>query len=259
MSNQPTLLNEGQSAERARISVETLRQYVNIGLLEPRISGKEDLYSEEDIDRLFVNPFPSRSRLVPRSELEREGRQETSQSSEKAAPAAEPRKNPEHAQTQPNSVSEELAKVEEALKSATAFEAKKEEPPKKEKSPAGDKTEAQQEPKANSQQADNVATEREFIHVEQIELEEGEPFEKRLPVTTNYDHILVNRRLRDEIRMLREERDWLRQRLEKLEARSERDQMLMLSESETIRSLVNKAPKRGLLALALPWLWPSTK
>jgi len=73
-------------------------------------------------------------------------------------------------------------------------------------------------------------------------------------VVSQYELIAMNRRLREEIRMLRDERDWLRTRLEKLEFRSERDQMLLLSESQTIKSLVTRPERRGFWqTLALPW------
>lgn len=66
---------------------------------------------------------------------------------------------------------------------------------------------------------------------------------------------VVNSQLNEEVRMLRDERDWLRQRLEKLEARSERDQMLLLSESENVRGLVDMHQNRKPFWLrALPWL-----
>ena len=69
---------------------------------------------------------------------------------------------------------------------------------------------------------------------------------------------VLNSQLAEEVKMLREERDWLRQRLEKLEARSERDQMLLLSESENVRGLVDMHQNRKSFWLrALPWLKPS--
>lgn len=64
--------------------------------------------------------------------------------------------------------------------------------------------------------------------------------------------IEVNKGLREQIQILRDERDWLRRRIEQLEARSEREQMLLLSESETIRNLVSR-DKRSFWQRALPW------
>lgn len=77
-----------------------------------------------------------------------------------------------------------------------------------------------------------------------------------LPVVTHYDLITINKRLREEIYELKKERDWLRERLEKVEARSEREQMLLLHESETVRTLLNERPKRPFWT-ALPWFGKS--
>lgn len=47
--------------------------------------------------------------------------------------------------------------------------------------------------------------------------------------------------LRDsQIKDLREEREWLRSRIEKLDEKSDRDQLLLLSETQTIRKLVTQ-------------------
>ncbi len=76
-----------------------------------------------------------------------------------------------------------------------------------------------------------------------------------LPVPANYELLSLNKRLRAEIQELKEERVWLRSRLEKLEARSEREQMLLLYESETVRTLVNAQTKgSNFWAKALPIL-----
>ena len=66
----------------------------------------------------------------------------------------------------------------------------------------------------------------------------------------------INQGLLDKIELLREERDWLRQRVEKLEARADREQMLLLSESETVKRLLDKRdaePKRSFWSRALSW------
>jgi len=48
----------------------------------------------------------------------------------------------------------------------------------------------------------------------------------------------------DEIADLRNQRTWLRQRIEKLEEKSDRDQLLLLSETQTIRSLISYQESR---------------
>lgn len=75
--------------------------------------------------------------------------------------------------------------------------------------------------------------------------------EQDLPSPTEL--IELNKSLREQIHLLREERDWLRERVEKLESRSEREQMLLLSESENVRNLIKSAQKT-FWQRALPWL-----
>ncbi len=58
----------------------------------------------------------------------------------------------------------------------------------------------------------------------------------------------------DEIRDLKQQRDWLQKRLERLEEKSDRDQLLLLSETQTIRKLISfQTPKKSALRLALEW------
>jgi hypothetical protein len=58
----------------------------------------------------------------------------------------------------------------------------------------------------------------------------------------------------DTIRELKTERDWLRQRVETNEAKHDRDQLLILSETQTIRKLVSaQDSKKSSLQYALEW------
>ncbi len=66
----------------------------------------------------------------------------------------------------------------------------------------------------------------------------------------------INKSLKEQIQILREDRNWLRERIEKLETRSEREQMLLLSESENLRSMI-KVNKRTFWEKALPWFTKS--
>lgn len=77
----------------------------------------------------------------------------------------------------------------------------------------------------------------------------------RMPATIDPETSQLTRSLREQIEMLREERDWLRTRLEKLELRYEREQMILLSENDTVRTLISQLgkPKRKWWH-ALPWL-----
>lgn len=59
----------------------------------------------------------------------------------------------------------------------------------------------------------------------------------------------------DEITDLKQQRTWLQERIEKLEEKNQRDQLLLLSETQTIRRLVAyQESKKSTLRLALDWL-----
>lgn len=54
---------------------------------------------------------------------------------------------------------------------------------------------------------------------------------------------------------LRTQRDWLKERIERLEAKAERDQLLLLSETQVIRKLVTyQERKKSTIRTALEWL-----
>lgn len=56
-------------------------------------------------------------------------------------------------------------------------------------------------------------------------------------------------------RSLREDRDWLRTRVERQEQKGERDQLLLLSETQMIRKLISiNEPKKSSIRSALEWL-----
>lgn len=59
----------------------------------------------------------------------------------------------------------------------------------------------------------------------------------------------------EEVRNLKGERDWLRSRIERLEEKNERDQLLLLAETQTVRQLVTlQQRKRSGVIVALEWL-----
>jgi len=58
-----------------------------------------------------------------------------------------------------------------------------------------------------------------------------------------------------QLREAKEEREWLRSRIEKLDEKGDRDQLLLLSETQTIRKLVVQSQnKRSPMRDALEWL-----
>ena len=63
--------------------------------------------------------------------------------------------------------------------------------------------------------------------------------------------IEINAHLRERLKSLKAERDWLRERVEKLELQLEREQTLLMAESETVRRLISlnaNSRKTGITA-----------
>ena len=69
--------------------------------------------------------------------------------------------------------------------------------------------------------------------------EEASNSVENLPALRIEDVMLQNQSLNTKIKSLEDERDWLRRRVEMLEERSAREQMLMLKEKETLSEIIN--------------------
>lgn len=76
----------------------------------------------------------------------------------------------------------------------------------------------------------------------------------------SFELLDLNKSLREQIEILKQERDWLRKRVETFEIRSERDQLLLMSETKTVQSLLphlqENQQKKNFWSFALPWLSP---
>lgn len=67
-------------------------------------------------------------------------------------------------------------------------------------------------------------------------------------------HADILSRQEREIEGLKTEREWLRRRIEKLEEKAERDQVLLLSEAQTVKQLIQlQSQKKSTMRLALEW------
>jgi hypothetical protein len=84
----------------------------------------------------------------------------------------------------------------------------------------------------------------------------SEPFSSvpRRSLIEMYERLVAQ--LETELKALKSERDWLKTRIERYEEKSSRDQLLMLAETQTIRSLIADRSERSgsPLRSALEWL-----
>jgi hypothetical protein len=77
--------------------------------------------------------------------------------------------------------------------------------------------------------------------------------QKQRTIFEMHERLLLIRE--EEIRSLKEEREWLRTRVEKLEEKGARDQLLLLSETQTIKALITiQEQRRSPIRQALEWL-----
>jgi DNA-binding transcriptional MerR regulator len=87
--------------------------------------------------------------------------------------------------------------------------------------------------------------------IQQNNLNSEKRVENTLVDNRSLELLELNRTMREQIQLLREERDWLRKRIEVLETRAERDQILLLTESRTVQNLIPE--RKWSLRSLLPW------
>lgn len=91
----------------------------------------------------------------------------------------------------------------------------------------------------SDQEQPTVEVEPEVSTLQQAEAIIVEPTTTNLPAVRVEDVVLQNQALNSRVKSLEDERDWLRRRVEMLEERSAREQMLMLKEKETLSEIIN--------------------
>ena len=248
MSLSEKLLSAEESAERAGVSVETIRMFERCGLLEPVTADGKTLYQEIDIRTVFYSrlkqqeqPTSASEPAPPKVPLEPTTNQERFASAGATYFDALSSPMPDSLVTISGISVSDLVMTESEPKAALSAEIADSFGP----APAA----GVQSSVAMSARGKVSEVSDSFGPPAAPEAAQPDPM---LP--TSGQLIEVNVGLREQIQVLREERDWLRSRVENLENRSEREQMLLLSESETIRRLVTaQDPKRSFWQRALPW------
>ena len=217
LSDTENLLSESQAAEMAGVSIETLRQYGKFGLLEIVAKGSENFVRENDIVSLFHVKAPRKETVGSDHE------DELNKSN--------------------------LRVLREKVISRTTSPAQH---------PPLTKDGSEQSPGPNftivaneSETVNETASDKIPFAIQTNGVESNNP--GPLGTSPVVEVHSINQTLREQIELLKEERNWLRERLEQLENRTQRDQMLLLSESETIRNLVLQNRPKRFFGLTLPW------
>ncbi len=242
MSGSSRLLSEVESASIAGVSIETIRQFRGCGLLDPVKEDGVERFREIDIKTLFYSR--TKSNDVASS---------TDSAVDIAAhEAAKPQRNGAGTLSAPPAPAPLDSASTQALQSGPAVQSIS----SSQTSPVADSTQVKSvvPSETGSPNPETGASPTEL----KSETATDSESEKLLPVPSSLsaDYMVeINKGLREQLEILREERDWLRARVEKLETRSEREQMLLLSESENIRKLIQQGEqqRRPTWLRGLPW------
>lgn len=224
-------ISEAEAALKAGVSARTLQRFSEAGYLRVQVEpGGLRLYSRDEIEEIFgvhqgqtaeAQAAETRETDTPRHEESQQGEQQQQHEQFGAGSEAV-----EFAVTPPIS-----AEGLEAVDSTAAQSPAEIEP--------AQETEAVTPPSAN-----NNEERRDHIRDEETRLRN---------VIKTQEAILDLKEI--EIRDLRSQRDWLQTRVERLEEKSERDQILLLSETQTIRRLISmQEHKRSAVKQFLEWI-----
>ena len=240
MTTNLRLLSESQSADLTGVGIDTIREYQKVGLLRPILSNNEVYFAESDLRRVFQMPPAEANGAMAQAEPA------TPFQVPEGSIAISLLQSPRTAKPSPVMQEPSADKVDTAIASAPL-----------DNRPSPDMTLAPQPQQATGERLEQASSRpaeaiadtaaRAAVTHAPSAVTFSEPGH-----SNSYDLLEVNKSLREQIEVLREERNWLRKRLEAAESRAERDQMLLLSETKTVRALC--APKRGIIGtLLLPF------
>jgi hypothetical protein len=219
MSENENLLSKEEAAKLAGINLETIQRYGELGLLREYKINLDVMYSEEDIRLLFNSRIKSNiaSNTPSNNQINSQIKQSEGSTNK----------------------DEELPRLQDILKDAKDAQIK--------------------DLSQNSEEIDHKKNSDEEISQTLEKSEEGFNFSNnfnKINDISSIELLEISRSLKDQIEILKEERSWLRKRIEKLEAQTEREQMLRMAESETLRTLILKNETKKPWSFLLSWAKP---
>lgn len=250
------LFSEQESARYAGVSLDTIRQYERFGLLQSIRKDGEIFYRESDLKSVFsvseVNAEQPDAHALFRDSVQSNGNSHSHTTLGDAA-----RSDAQHS-----------SHVENGFRSQVQHTS----PSNGRAVDSRDQPFASQENRSTDEFAHSGAEHRANGSHPSFETERSQQSRPISPeiqaisytapnATGVYELLEVNKTLREQIQMLKDERDWLRRRVERSETRSERDQMLVIAENETVKTLMHQLPAkpRSFWSFALPWLKTDSK
>lgn len=287
MSDEMNLLTKEEAANLAGVGNDTIERYRDLGLLRKYVNNGEEKFSEDDIRLLFnakikqqktvTTPSPNTSAnplsasdsskksvesTATTSPSETNKNIQSRQAEATQAPLQEASQNivDDKAKLATNTLTErkssakesELPRLQDIIKEAEANILKS----KKDAEVQFSKM------KEHSAQTSDIEIQSE-LHIEQENTSSNKVQSSREPDITSIELLELSRTLKDQLQIVKEERNWLRKRIERLESLTERDQMLRMSESESLRALITqmsqKDTKKSPWSFLLGWTKPKTQ
>ena len=221
MNQSAELLSEDQAAALARVSPSTLARYAEAGYFQVEQTSGERLYSRRALSAVFGITIPV------------DTESSTTSVRENVIPFPTPTNRGDVAENQSTVAVSDAVEVPDALSECTS------------------------EPSPESPIEDPAPLEVGDLSIEASPTESESPVSDFTNIIKMHADILS--RQEREIEDLRSERDWLRKRVENLEQKAERDQVLLMSEAQTVKQLILlQAQKKSTLRAALDWLGVTT-
>jgi DNA-binding transcriptional MerR regulator len=245
------LLDEVQAANLAGVTVDTIHRYRDFGLLRVVDKDGGEFFEEVDIRNLFYTRKQSQGqRNDSESTFTAEGQStETTAELKVADTQTSAELNQESISSEKlTPAPESPAEIEQDIKIDTADN---------NKNSIIDNFFSQSENKAaphitvDGRQLPPSSTAKNSAY------QSDEAFPSTFPDSEREALNQLNLALKEQLEIVRQERDWLRQRIERLETRSEREQMLLLTESQTLKSVLADSgfgKTESFWKRALPWI-----
>lgn len=216
-SIQSRFLTAEEAAACANISEETIFKYKELGLLRAfRVNGQEQ-YREDEIRMIFNARMKAAQHSV--EHVASKTPEATVSLKETIQKSDEANKNSE----------EELPTLHDILREDTPLA-------------------ASIEKSSTDTQNQGTHTQAEFV-----KNRENAPDFRSFDIPS-IELLELTRSLKDQLETVKEERNWLRRRVEKLEASIEREQMIAISKTESLRNLIEqRSTTKSSWSFLLPW------
>lgn len=227
-------VSETEAATIAGVSVATLNRFAETGYLQVEVEGDGlRLFSKAELATVFGVDVPGEASAVSLS------------TTPMNRPTADRPTDAADEETGASDAPQSLAQQVEVIQS-----------PAREASPpvsTGTETETTDTPRQASSSVSAAAT-TELLEEYKVRIASLEKEAQRFRTLADMQERLLDMR-ENELKERTKERDWLRTRIEHLEEKQDRDQLLLLAETQTIRKLVSlEESRRSPFRAFLEWL-----